>query len=79
MIQYSRALVISGTVTEYWIAQSSRATTSIGDDFGPTASILPLRLQSRHGNALARQLIGAFVGVVAGMALDPVPAHLVLV
>src|SRR6267142_6917460 len=41
-------------------------------------SILQRRLQPRYGNALARQLIGAFVGVVAGVALDPMPAHLVL-
>src|SRR4249920_3372362 len=32
-------------------------------------------LQLRHRHALARQLIGAFVFGVAGVALDPVPAH----
>src|SRR4051812_2341229 len=39
-------------------------------------SRLPLRFQPRHRHALTRQLIGAFVLGVAGMALDPVPAHL---
>src|SRR6202048_2063480 len=34
-----------------------------------------LRLQPRHRDALARQLIGALVLVVAGMARDPAPAH----
>ena len=33
-------------------------------------------LQPRHRDAFARQLVGAFVFVVAGVALDPVPAHL---
>src|SRR5437762_7371268 len=33
-------------------------------------------LQPRHGDAVARQLIGALVGVMAGVALDPVPADL---
>ena len=37
------------------------------------------RLQPRHRDALARQLVGALVLVVAGVALDPVPAHLMLV
>src|SRR5471030_1593727 len=36
-------------------------------------------LQPRHRDAVARQLVGALIGVVTGMALDPVPAHLVLV
>ena len=37
-------------------------------------SFLPL--QSRHRDAVARELVGALVLVMAGMALDPVPAHL---
>src|SRR6202171_2428360 len=42
-------------------------------------SIFPRLLQSRHREAIPRQLIGALVGVVAGVALDPMPAHLMLV
>src|SRR4051812_19212955 len=41
----------------------------------PTKRTKPL-LQPRHRDALARQLIGALVFGVAGVALDPVPAHL---
>src|SRR6266566_6135546 len=33
-------------------------------------------LQPRHGDAVARQLIGALVLVVAGVAPDPMPAHI---
>src|SRR6185312_576443 len=41
------------------------------------ARLLPHRLlQPRHRHAFARQLIGALVFGVAGVALDPVPAHL---
>src|SRR4029077_14882194 len=35
-----------------------------------------LPLQPRHRDAFARQLIGALVLLMAGGALDPVPAHL---
>src|SRR6266404_2256528 len=35
-----------------------------------------LRLQPRHRDALARELVGALVVVVAGVAFDPVPVHL---
>src|SRR6202012_4107273 len=34
-------------------------------------------LQPRHRDAVACELIGALVLVMAGMALDPVPAYLV--
>ena len=37
-----------------------------------------LLLQPPHRDTLAGQLVGAFVFVVAGVALDPVPAHLML-
>src|SRR5438445_11713922 len=37
---------------------------------------LRLLLEPRHGDAVARELIGALVLVVAGVAPDPVPAHL---
>src|SRR5882724_5564767 len=36
-----------------------------------------LLLQPRHGDAVAGELVGALVLVMAGVALDPVPAHLV--
>src|ERR1700682_2474499 len=39
---------------------------------------LSLRLQPPHRHALTRQLVGALIRVMAGVALDPVPAHLVL-
>ena len=35
-----------------------------------------LPLQPRHRDAFARQLIGALVLLMAGVALAPVPAHL---
>src|SRR5882757_10655840 len=53
--------------------------TAVRGEPTPTGSILQLPLQPRHGNAFARQLIGAFVDGVAGVALDPMPAHLMLV
>src|SRR5437660_10813289 len=43
-----------------------------------TIALIPQRrLQPRHGDAIARQLIGAFVHVMAGMALHPMPAYFV--
>src|SRR6201992_3213582 len=45
-----------------------------GSDFIRTEKVLRL-LQSRHGDAVTGELIGALVLVVTGMALDPVPAH----
>jgi hypothetical protein len=36
----------------------------------------PLSFQPRHGVAFAGELIGALVLIMAGLALDPVPAHL---
>src|SRR5262245_5741232 len=58
---------------ETWMAGSSPAMTTDG----VFCSVDPLPLQLRHHHALARQLIGALVFGVTGMALDPVPAHLV--
>src|SRR6266700_1270705 len=40
-------------------------------------SVPHLLLLPRHRDAVARELVGALVLVMAGMALDPVPAHLV--
>src|SRR5205807_933524 len=41
------------------------------------AALLPhVLLQPRHRDAFARQLVGALVLFMAGVAPDPVPAHL---
>ncbi len=43
------------------------------------ASLLPHPLlQPRHRDTVARELIGALILRVTGVALDPVPAHVVL-
>src|ERR1700722_15233569 len=46
---------------------------------GPSPAMTDSTLQPRHRDTFARKLVGALVDVVAGMTLDPVPAHLVLV
>ena len=76
-----RAIQYSVTVPAYHESPGilghplSRVMTAV---CGASVLILQLPFQPRHGDAFARQLIGAFVLVVAGVALDPVPAHLVL-
>src|SRR5215218_10094820 len=69
----SRASTFLLAARKAWMAGSSPAMT---DDAVTRATHSDLRLQPRHRDAVAGELIGALVFVVAGVALDPVPVHL---
>src|SRR5690242_7631628 len=71
-IQYAAPLSVS-----FRILWNARSPAFAGDHGYGVGSASRLALQPRHCDAVAGKLVGALVLVMAGMALDPVPANLV--